>query len=254
MPPPYNPADWSEFEAIPFQAQGAINVPPAVWVANHEIAGVPNSNDLPNYQLTRQAVRSICTDPTKPVLFGYACAMAWGGQGGGSGGARSVDSAWANHRVLEARLETLRAGELGRRDAYALFCNGGEIPGLGPSYLTKLLYFFSPSPSSYIMDQWTAKSVNLLTRQKVVRMAGEWPSADNKGGNYQAFCEELDLIGGLLGCSGEIAEERIFSQGGRHPWPWRAYVKKHWPISPRLPRYSAADLHATYPHIPIETF
>jgi len=244
MPPPYQPAHWNVFANTPYQAQGPVGVPPATWRNRFNLGGVPQVGGLPDFHLDRNAVRAICRDPRQNVLFGYVCAMAWGGQGDGNG-RRNPINAWAHAQVIAVRLTALRMGGLTRSEAYNLFCNGGEIPGLGPSFFTKLLYFFSPTPSFFIMDQWTAKSVNLLTGTRVVRMYGSSPTRDNTGGNYQAFCEEVDLMAGLIGCAGQEAEERLFSQGGRHSWPWRAYVAH----APPPPRYNAAQMRGNYPHI-----
>lgn len=173
--------------------------------------------------------------------------MAWGGQGGGLGGAKHVASAWEQNQTLANYLTCLRDG-LSRTDAYQLFLDQ-PIPGLGPSFFTKLLYFFSPQPSHYIMDQWTAKSVNLLAGRTVVRMAGHLPSTGNQPGNYQAFCEEVDHMAVQLVCSGDIVEERLFSLGGHHPWPWRVQVRNSWPPKPAHGRYSVATMRAMYPRI-----
>lgn len=156
--------------------------------------------------------------------------------------------------MLEQRLQALRAGELSRSAAYELFCGAEAIPGLGPSYFTKLLYFFSPEPSFYIMDQWTGKAVNLLTGRRIVRMTGDAPSPLNKPGNYQAYCEEVDAIAALEGTTGELVEERLFSQGGRNPWPWRAYLKYQWQEDAPRHHYAAAEMHELYPHIPLHLF
>lgn len=249
MPPPYQPLHWNVFSGILYQAQGPVGDPPAQWVARYGFAGVPNQAALPNFQLDRAAVRAICLNPANPVLFGYVCAMAWGGQGGRLG-RRDVIAAWNAREKIVLHLTALRAGGLSRQAAYNLFCAVGAVPGLGPSFFTKLLYFFSPIPSFYIMDQWTAKSVDMLTRNWVVRMSGDAPSNQNKGGNYQAFCEEVDLVARLLGCSGQVAEERLFSQGGRQRWPWRAHIRANWPAGAPQVRYNAAAMHAIYPHIP----
>ena len=255
MPPPYQQPHWDTVAGIPFMAQGPVGLPPSVWAARFGIvppvgAGWPQ---LPNHPLDRHTVRLVCQNAAVPVLFGYICAMAWGRQDRGQGGPAHVTAAWANRATISGHLTALRVGGLTRRAAYRLFLSV-PIPGLGPSFFTKLLYFFSPQPNCYIMDQWTAKSVILLTNSRVVRMAGHVPARQNKGGNYQAFCEELDLLGGQLGCSGQVAEERLFSQGGRHPWPWRAHVDANWPPNPPLTGLRAADLHAIYPHIPQQDF
>lgn len=135
--------------------------------------------------------------------------------------------AWQHRLRLECDLTRLREGAT-RSAAYNLICGEGAIKGHGPSFFTKLLYFFSPCPTSYIMDQWTAKSINLLTGRLVVRMDGDFPSGDNTGANYQNFCEEVDAVAALIGCSGQEAEERLFSRGGRPRWRWREYVVRNW--------------------------
>lgn len=253
IPPPYQQAHWNAFAGIPYQAQGPVGDPPAAWVNRYDLQHVPNREAFPNYQLDRNAARAIRINPANDVLFGYVCAMAWGDQGGGPGARRHVIAAWNARAQIFQHLIELRAGGLSRSDAYNLFRNPG-ILGLDPSFFSKLLYFFSPIPSFYIMDQWTAKSVNLLTGNWVVRMAGNAPSNQNNGGNYQAFCEEIDLMAGIIGCTGQVVEERLFSQGGRHPWPWRAHVRLHWMTSAPEGRYNAAAMHGIYPHIPIADF
>lgn len=229
--PPYRDPHWNAFSAIPFQAQGPVGMSPVAWVQRHHIVPLAEWAPLENRKLDRQAVRGICMDPAVPVLFAYIHAMAWGGQGSGPGGRGHVANAWTARTKIKALLTELRGGALTRSAAYELFVNT-PVPGLGPSFFTKLLYFFSPLPNCYIMDQWTAKSVNLLTGIQVVRLAGHAPSNQNRGLNYQAFCEHVDSMAQLLGCSGEVAEERLFSLGGRSPWPWRVHVRNHWQAKP----------------------
>lgn len=215
------------------------------------LQGVPNVANLPNFKLDRQAVRNICTDPNTDVLFGYVCAMAWGDQGGGIFGGRNVAYAWDAREQLTEKLKALRQGRLSRKEAFDLFNGQGAIPGLGPAFFTKLLYFFSPTPSFYVMDQWTAKSVILLTGRWVVPMQGDAVLRTAPKGCYQAFCEEIDLMAGLLSYAGHFAEERLFSEGGKYPWPWRAYVDQQWQNAPPAGRYAANAMHQTYPHIPL---
>ena len=116
-----------------------------------------------------------------------------------------------------ARLMALRNGRLTRCQAYNLFSGTGAVKGLGPAFMTKLLYFFSPLPNNYIMDQWTAKSVNLLTGNWVVRMTpGGSVHNQNKCGNYQAYCDELDSMAKLIGG----VNARMHRDW---PWYWRPF-------------------------------
>lgn len=231
------------FACIPFRAQGTLGKSPAQWVAELGIDGVPEAQKLPQHALDRKQVRAICLDSSKQVLFGYICAMAWGSQERGPRGLSGVTKPWQNKDAIRTNLEKLRAGNFTRREAYNLFRAEAPVGGLGPSYFTKLVYFFSPASDFWIMDQWTAKSINLLTGVTVVRMSESAPSRRNKGGNYQAYCEEVDELARLLGVCGDQVEQRLMSKGKPNPGPWREHVVKHCDYDPKLVRNR-------YPHIP----
>lgn len=254
MPPPYNNPHWQVFSAYTLIPAGNIGIAPSKWVQIHRLSGIPTASiPIPTHQLNRTQVRAICTNPAIPVLFGYICSMAWGSQGAGPGGSRYVKQAWGSNQILANHLGALRGGGLSRGQAYNLFLKT-PVPGLGPAYWTKLLYFFSPTPDFYIMDQWTAKSINLLTNNKVVRMVGNAVSNFNKKGNYEAYCYEVDEIARLMGISGEQAEEMLVSKGGRNRWPWRCHVVYFWKNNKPKGRYNASAMNAKYPHIPLADF
>lgn len=244
MPHRLSKSHWKTFLNDPFVPQGEFGSKPAVWAAQHEIAA--QGHPLPAHRLTRQQVRAVCQDPSLPVLHGYICAMAWGLQGA-AGRGKHVRNAWAGRDEIARRLTLLRAGGFSRRRAYDLFAED-PIPGLGPSYFTKLIYFFRPDADvGYIMDQWTGKSVNLLTGHHVVRMYGAAPAAANTSENYEGFCRVVDWLATHTGCTGDELEQRLFSQNGqfRRPrGPWRAYVVKSWDDQRPRHRYDHGDLMA----------
>jgi hypothetical protein len=221
---PFVNPHWSVFAGTKHISANNIGFKPANWATTHGITLTPPSPALPTHQLDRTVVREICRNPSNPVLFGYICAMAWGSQGA-RGGKKHVVLAWSHKTKIEAILLKLRAGGLTRCQAYNLFLDKGNIPGLGPAFFTKLLYFFSPQPNFYIMDQWTAKSINLLTGRKAVRLTVDYVAINNTCGNYEAYCQEIDAIAGHLAQSGEDIEEMLMSKGGKKPWPWRFHVK-----------------------------
>lgn len=219
------------FASSPYVPQGAVGEAPASWAANLKLKGVPRRRQLPVVQLDRQAVKAICQNPNYPVLFGYVCVMAWGLQR--EENARSVWNNQESRKAIKDKLNKLRCGNLTRAQAYTLFCETGKnaVNYLGPSYFTKLLYFFSPTPDFYIMDQWTGKSVRLLTGKRIVLMSKSKyasPTSKNTGNNYQKFCEVVDSLAWQLGNTGEQIEERLFSKDGNPPAQWRAYVNKHY--------------------------
>lgn len=243
MPHPYVAKHWDNFikSIDDHKDQGPTGQKPSDW-QNYGLEDVPQN--LPDEQLNRDDVRAICRDIKRDVLFGYICAMAWGGQGMGPAGARHIKAAWSNRKQLKEHLEELRESNLERCDAYSLFLGENRIPGLGPAFWTKLLFFFGPDSSCYIMDQWTAKSVNLLTGLQVVRLEGNYVTPDNKCGNYRAFCEEIDRMVSILrerrkDVTGAKVEEWLFSQGKRD---WRKYVRSHYPYDPEPLRARYRDI------------
>lgn len=251
MPPPFQATHFDAFKKIPYTPQGTFGWSPRRWVEYHGLTEVPLANDLSDERLTRHGVRAICLNRSLDVLHGYICAMAWGLQGIGLT-AKHARTAWKHRNTITTRLEVLRGGGLTRSQAFGYFCGQNAIQGLGPSFFTKLLYFFSPEPTFYIMDQWTGKSVALLTGEWVVRMNGAALSRLNRPGNYVAYCEEVDSLARILGGTGAEMEERLFSHGGHNPWCWRRYLKTNWDKGRPRHRYDSLRMHQRYPHIPIQ--
>lgn len=237
MPPPLISTHYNAFikNAAHHIPQGAVGYAPSLWVKQHGLEDVPKQTPLPTNPLNRQDVKKLCLGPLTPVLFGYVCAMAWGEQGTLSH--EHVRAAWKNRTDISKLLTTLRGGGLSRLTAYDIFKNA-KISGLGPSFFTKLMYFFSPDSTFYIMDQHTANSVNLLTGLTIVRLQPS-PTRQNKGGNYQAFCEVVDHLASLHKVAGDVIEERLYSGRGG---VWRRYVKQHYP-------YAKDSLCAAFPLI-----
>lgn len=168
--------------------------------------------------------------------------MAWGGQGRGPSGSKNAQRAWKSRAEIEPRLRQLKDGRLSRAAAYDLFCKSGRVPGLGPAYFTKLLYFFGPS-GHYIMDQWTTKSVILLTGKNYIRHTKLGPTHDNTGFNYDLFCCIVEDLADQLSATGDLIEQRLFSHGSVNSQPrgpWRAHTYQAWKERPKLRRYNEA--------------
>ncbi len=234
-----NNLHWQTFKAITPTNQGAVGMSPFNWAERLGLNEVPDN--LPQERLTRAQVKAICRDKSQDVLFGYICAMAWGGQGVGITRRHAVTS-WNNRNNIKDKLISLRDHNLSTKDAFDLFSGNNAITGLGVSFFTKLLYFFSGN-NFYIMDQWTAKSINLINGHPIVIInPNGYLKNNNQGKNYQKFCEIVDLMSMELRCSGEEIEERLFSRGGIRPLPWRSYVKENWVYS----RYNPKSLVKNY--------
>lgn len=235
------------FAAIPFGPQPPYGKAPTKWAAMMGIEGsdeLPFFSEMPSAQLDRDQVRSHCCNRKYPVLHGYVVAMSWGDQGAGAGGTKHALAAWAERGTIKRLLEEVRKGVLTPREAYDLFAST-PVKGLGPAYFTKLLYFFRAGADKgqpvdrYVMDKWTAKSINLLTGEHIVRVNKDGNvEASNTGENYEAFCREIDRLADVLNArglqrqhSGEDVEQMLFSLGSikKQPqWPWRVHVDTHW--------------------------
>lgn len=254
------------FEAAKHEPQGAVGFAPRAWALRHQCPEFPQFEQLPDHKLTRAEVRKYCQNPNFSPMFGYVCAMAWGGQGAGPFAKHAREALLhINNRLdrleklrgprsaVSEELDRIRAAaysrepvQFARERAYNAWVGENLIPGLGPSFLTKLLFFFSPERNHYIMDKWTSRSVNLLTGAKIVNIGASSPSSANTSTNYEIFCEAVDALSRRLGISGEHVEERLFSVGGRpnKKGPWRTYTEAHWPPDYRIKKLTSESMEA----------
>ena len=68
------------------------------------------------------------------------------------------------------------------------------MKGFGPAFYTKLIYFLGDH-EGLIMDQWTAKSVNMLCNDKIVKLdSSGYVSKRNKETTYIKFIEILKKL------------------------------------------------------------
>lgn len=164
----------------------------------------------------------------------FLAVMAWGGMRVSSG-----RRAWEVRASWIPVVDQIRSGALSRSESYELFRrfrlnNAGS--GIGPAFFTKLIFFLDPKHNGYIMDQWTALSINALfpgnsplvdlnivsTKGKISAVVSDRNTAEV----YDEFCRCLEETAFRLGLPDVgSAEETLFSNGGRKPGAWRKYLK-----------------------------
>lgn len=206
--------------------QGPVRAAPQAWAAFVAPDFVP-AQTFSARPLCRDDVVEFCRDPGNSVDACFLVCMAWGGLHRGHG-----VRAWRARENWREVLETLRSSREGRAEAYdrLALLRPSRLPGLRPAFFTKLLFFLRPAylDPGYIMDQWTAKSVNLLTGTETVLLNQSGFVTDaNDGVRYERFCHTIEDIARAVGVSGAEAEERLFSQG-RGRGAWRRYVAETW--------------------------
>ncbi|MES2894995.1 MAG: hypothetical protein V4759_03115 [Pseudomonadota bacterium] len=213
----------ARLKASRVEPQGAIGRVPREW-ANHIEAGLGDRFALDDRRVDRARLFTLA-DEGAPERF-FLSVMAWGGMKVGHG-----ISAWAAQNQWQKPLAVALAGGESRADIFKRFA-AAPVAGMPAAYFTKLIHFASRPealPVGYIMDQWTAKSVNLICRREVVALdAAGYVLPRNDHHAYEAFCRVVDAIGDALQVAGAHAEERLYSRGGKRPADWRAHVKAKW--------------------------
>lgn len=188
-------------------------------------------DDKTTKRFKRSTLKNICDKNS-----GYSdldCAisiMTWGGQNR-KHGALLFDRFQDD---IQPIIQGMRQGDLSHLDAYDKFYNIWIKPqklGMGAAYFTKLIFFCVPNHKGYIMDQWTAKSINLLTNQEVINLSQGYVSKKNNVETYKNFCDLTDKIATQLKYTGEEIELAMFSRGGRTKWEWRQYVSEKYPVT-----------------------
>ena len=137
---------------------------------------------------------------------------------------------WQERATWTAALERLDTVPT-RMAAYDLFAGlrrESALKGVGPAYFTKLIFFLRPELNGYILDQWLARSVNLLYPCARIRMSYAKTVADsNTPEDYERYCSLVEDAARRIGLEPREAEERLFSIGGKDgaAGEWRLYVR-----------------------------
>jgi len=220
--------------------------PPAPWVASLNIPS-PSTEHLSEQPLSRSQLINLWRDKSVSTEVCFLSTMAWGGMRVNNG--RLI---WSAKDVWLPICERLRAGELqNREEAYETFRSlrlSNELPGMGPAYFTKILFFARPTQNAYILDQWTARSIHVLTLNRtwpkvlvdsisLKRMTAQGGSARHiratvsdhvTSSDYERYCRLVEKIALTAGMAPFEVEEHMFGEGGRHPTAWRSYVMENW--------------------------
>ncbi len=217
-------ATWSSYVRDPSLAA-------AIAAANH-----PELHQ----RLTRARVRGFCLRQNVHLELRAAAVMGWG-RAGGKGYAHAP-TLWAARHLWLPLLE--RLPHLSRKEAFREFRalrSRGDLPGMGPAYFTKLIFFFG-SGTGYILDKWLAASVQVLNATHWTLDPNGLPVFTWRSSNfpklnhqrtmvvdqvtseeYERFCEILEDLAPLLRLAdGEAVEQLLFSSS-----TWRAFVREH---------------------------
>jgi hypothetical protein len=223
--------------------KGWLGVSPKLWFSY--IAKRSNiKNSVKNFVGSNLQLDKVNRDQLKSIVANahidtFTCCisiLAWGGMNRRHGALLfSRFSDW------EYVAEDIRKGRLTRSQAYQEFSklrNSNKLPGMGPAYFTKLIFFLMPNEKNkgYIMDQWTSVSINLLLDEKVIHTSIQ--KTHNKNGKlkiservldsnshiqYETFCLAVEYIANLHGVNPETIEQLMFSEG-RGNGEWRNHV------------------------------
>ena len=170
--------------------------------------------DLPN-RFEMEDHLKVETDSSRAI----AIVFSWGGMG------------VRNGRLFRENFESY-ANAVGsftgsRKDSYDLL-HRINANGVGPAFFTKLVRYLRPhaSDTGYIMDQWLARSINLIYGRGIL-MHGQrrnYVHRDNNADVYELFSERIERVAERLNCTSKEIEEFMFAST-----EWRNWVKGDHP-------------------------
>jgi hypothetical protein len=152
--------------------------------------------------------------------------------------------AWGNCKISNAReifkkenldnvlklVDYLNSNKIiNREEAFGYFIENKRkaklFKGLGIAYFTKLLWFIRPDLNGYILDQYTARSVNYIIGKPLIKLESrKYVSVRNNKSVYENYCKVVEEIAEKIALNPENTEERLF--GGDYP-EWRNKINNH---------------------------
>ena len=187
----------------------------------------------------RCGVRKFVDNKDANALAKVLFILAWGGMylHNASYALKSYQNCWK--KIVDDMLEK----SLCRDEAYKRFhclAKDKKLTHMGPAYFTKLIFFLESKHNGYIMDQWTARSMNLLRKSNKYKIHLIYTTkrksdglryfhvdpTNNNSCIYRAFCEDLEHLAEYLNIDSEETEKLIFSRGGmlEKMGCWRRFV------------------------------
>lgn len=135
-------------------------------------------------------------------------------------------SEWVKFWKSDEGLEEF-SGKTARKEAFDELRGMEKVffKGVRASYFSKLMYFLNPERNCYIIDKWTALSVNLLyDGEEKIKLDGDGVPSSIKGETYEWYCQFLEELASELQIEGGGAkvEELLFSFPKSE---WRKYLK-----------------------------
>jgi len=212
-----------------------------IGVAKTSQSLIQIQNTIPNHILSRNQVFAICNNNQFTIAYKVICVFAWGAMRQAPGVSDLFFSNWAKYEIeLDQIIQNFRNNNYSRSWTYEKL-KRMNMEGCRPAYYTKLLFYFG-NGNTYIMDQWTAKSIELLwdTSDRIeikFDTQRKYVHANNHSGLYEEFCNRIETL--TLIVNNQLnsnytptqIEERIFSNGanmGQVLGAWRAYVQVNW--------------------------
>lgn len=163
---------------------------------------------------------------------------------------------WEKRSEVMPICENIRNNKYTRLEAFEVFRSmrtNNKLPGMGPAYYTKIIFFASQLADAYILDQWTARSIHMLTKQR------SWPSVQIDhtskkkaektlryqelrvtvtdrvtSEDYEQYCKLVEELARILKLPSHAVEERMFGKGGKSPSLWREHLMNNWHSLPLL--------------------
>ena len=140
--------------------------------------------------------------------------------------------AWGNRNMKNARLmfdngqnedcilelvNLIRNGAFNtRREAFDYFISEKKdkkkYKGLGIAFFTKILWFARPDLKGYILDQFVAKSINLIFNNNKISLSSKgYVQINNNCITYEQYCLDVEEISKINNEDPEVTEEKLFS-------------------------------------------
>jgi len=173
----------------------------------------------PDVKLIRDVVENAIRDERMSDADVSMLIFAWGGMT-----VKNAESIVGSINHWLKIVSGLRSEQLMYLEAYDRFLAQslqGHMPGCGPAYYTKLIFFLTThlDRRGFIMDQWLGRSINLLADREVVLfyqprrtvpLKQRYVHKKNACSTYEEFCE---AIGHLTPVSGETDHRRACEGG-----------------------------------------